>query len=307
MREDGMVCVTGHGVPSATIEGMEASATDFFGLPEATKRGFGTPDVYGPEGYTARGVESVARSNDQGKSKEAADVVESFTFASRTSCDRPALAGLDPLVCARAQTYWDEMIRVLDALHGITTLSFNLSRYFFEQFYRRANDASFVVRLAHYPAYNLTNGVLPYGRHTDYLTFTILRATQPGLQLEKRDGSFVDVLPVPDAFVVNAGDLTELWTNGVWRSAPHRVVPVPTDANPNVSAERCAIAFFTGPSEAAVITPILHPGDEPKFDGVAAGDWLRIKIGATTVVDDDTPDGGVLPVCDDDNAQRLSY
>ena len=65
------------------------------------------------------------------------------------------------------------------------------------------------------------------GAHTDYECLTILHATAPGLQVINGAGQWVAAPPIPGAFVVNIGDLLEVWSNGVFISTSHRVLPVP--------------------------------------------------------------------------------
>ena len=60
-------------------------------------------------------------------------------------------------------------------------------------------------------------------------------------------GTWVDVSPVPDALVVNIGDLLEQWTNGVFKSTRHRVV------NLVPGRERYSCAFFTSPDYDTVV------------------------------------------------------
>jgi isopenicillin N synthase-like dioxygenase len=92
-----------------------------------------------------------------------------------------------------------------------------------------------------------------YGAHTDYQGFTILSQDAPGLQVQMdntnlpsnstststastaststdtKDSNcrWVDIPPVEGAFIINAGDLLQHWTNGVWISNVHRVVNRP--------------------------------------------------------------------------------
>lgn len=57
-------------------------------------------------------------------------------------------------------------------------------------------------------------GGIGAGAHTDFGAITLLLTDEhSGLQLRLRD-KWVDVPPRPDCFVMNIGDLMELWTNG---------------------------------------------------------------------------------------------
>ena len=61
------------------------------------------------------------------------------------------------------------------------------------------------------------------GAHTDYECFTLLKPTAPGLEVINGAGEWIDVPPMPDTFVVNIGDMLELWTNGAFVATSHRV------------------------------------------------------------------------------------
>ena len=39
-----------------------------------------------------------------------------------------------------------------------------------------------------------------------------------------QDDKWIDVPADPDALVVNIGDMMEAWSNGIFRSIPHRVL-----------------------------------------------------------------------------------
>jgi isopenicillin N synthase-like dioxygenase len=48
---------------------------------------------------------------------------------------------------------------------------------------------------------------------------------EPGLQVKPRGGDWMDVPHVPGAYVVNIGDCLMRWTNDIYVSTPHRVLP----------------------------------------------------------------------------------
>ena len=131
------------------------------------------------------------------------------------------------------------------------------------------------------------------GEHTDYTGFTILHqdesdvgdADAGGLQVRLRSGEWHAVRPQPGAFVVNIGDLYEVWTNGRWRSTVHRVMKPPAHSAA-ARAPRLSIPFFTGPHNDAIIEAMPtcvdaeHP---PKYEPVRALDHLLRKLSASNV------------------------
>merc|ERR1712188_341588 len=84
--------------------------------------------------------------------------------------------------------------------------------------------------LSHYPPVEPAwEGKLRYREHSDYTGFTVLLQDEDdgcessgGLEVDI-DGVWVPVVPRKGCFVINIGDLFELWTNDRWRSTPHRV------------------------------------------------------------------------------------
>nr|XP_043635356.1 hyoscyamine 6-dioxygenase-like [Erigeron canadensis] len=78
------------------------------------------------------------------------------------------------------------------------------------------------------------------GSHTDPNLITFLQQDQYGLQLQK-DGKWLGIEPIPNAFVVNLGYQLQIISNGKLKSAQHRVVT-------NSKAARTSIGTFFGPS-----------------------------------------------------------
>ncbi|CAH1422632.1 unnamed protein product [Lactuca virosa] len=61
--------------------------------------------------------------------------------------------------------------------------------------------------------------------HTDKSLMTILHQEQvKGLQIQTKDGQWIDVDPAPSSFIVMAGDACMAWTNGRIEAPCHRVI-----------------------------------------------------------------------------------
>ena len=90
-------------------------------------------------------------------------------------------------------------------------------------FSRHATKTPSQLRLVHYPYNPDAEDGQGIGAHTDYECFTLLKPTAPGLEVLNGAGEWIDVPPVPGTFVVNIGDMLELWTNGAFVATSHRV------------------------------------------------------------------------------------
>ena len=66
---------------------------------------------------------------------------------------------------------------------------------------------------------------------------------------------------MPGAFVVNIGDLYEVWRNGRWQSTVHQVTK-PPPGSATVSSPRLSIPFFTGPRNDAVVEAMQMCGED---------------------------------------------
>uniref|UniRef100_A0A2P2J227 SENESCENCE-RELATED GENE 1 family protein n=1 Tax=Rhizophora mucronata TaxID=61149 RepID=A0A2P2J227_RHIMU len=105
------------------------------------------------------------------------------------------------------------------------------------------------MRMNYYPPCPQPEQVIGLTPHSDATGLTILLQVNKveGLQIRK-DGNWVPVRPLPDAFVVNIGDILEIFTNGAYRSIEHR-------ATVNTSKERLSIASFHSPRYDGEIGP----------------------------------------------------
>lgn len=151
-----------------------------------------------------------------------------------------------------------------------------------EFFVRYHNGENVSLRLLYYPSAgyrSVESGQLGAGAHTDYGMITLLfQRGVSGLEVQDADGQWHPVEPDSDAIVINTGDLMERWTNGRYRSTPHRV-------QPKLGGEdRYSIAMFVDPdteTPVRVLDTCLGPGESPKYPEVTAGEHIQERIRAS--------------------------
>ncbi|HEY4368862.1 MAG TPA: 2OG-Fe(II) oxygenase family protein [Steroidobacteraceae bacterium] len=112
-------------------------------------------------------------------------------------------------------------------------------------------------------------GYLGVNQHTDAGAITLLlQDEQPGLEVFNA-GKWQLIEPRQDAFVVNIGDIAQVWSNDRYRAALHRGLA-------NADAERFSIAFFLNPTYSANYAPLpstidaRHP---PRYRSINWGEF----------------------------------
>ncbi|WOO80346.1 putative 2-oxoglutarate-dependent dioxygenase DIN11 [Vanrija pseudolonga] len=112
------------------------------------------------------------------------------------------------------------------------------------------------MKIVRYPgaARANTQGV---GTHTDsgFLTLLWIEEGKGGLQVQLRDGSWIDAPPLKDALVVNIGEMLQVWAGGYLRATPHRVV------SPLAPDDRVSVPFFFNPSLDTTFPPFSLPSE----------------------------------------------
>ncbi|WP_172332655.1 isopenicillin N synthase family oxygenase [Mangrovicoccus sp. HB161399] len=128
------------------------------------------------------------------------------------------------------------------------------------------------LRLLHYVRNVNTTDLrsVNMGAHTDYECLTLLHTRNEGLQVMTQDDIWIDVPVDPATLIVNVGDMLESWTNGIFRSTPHRVL--------NLSPERFSLPYFVAANYDAEIKPfrqLLKENEIPKYQPIFAGEHLE--------------------------------
>ena len=107
-------------------------------------------------------------------------------------------------------------------------------------------DGNTILRALHYPAlddHTHIPGAIRAAAHEDINLITLLiTSTASGLQLQRRDGTWMNVNAEPGEIIVDSGDMLARITNGLLPATTHRVVN-PDDGG----ARRFSLPFFVHP------------------------------------------------------------
>ncbi|XP_051128620.1 codeine O-demethylase-like isoform X2 [Andrographis paniculata] len=133
------------------------------------------------------------------------------------------------------------------------------------------DDGMQSMRMTYYPPCPEPEKVIGLTPHSDACAITILLQVNgvEGLQV-KKDGVWMPVGILPDAIVVNLGDITEILSNGLYKSIEHR-------ATVNSEKERISIAMFFSPKLEAEVGPapslLKNTGEPPRFRRMKMEDY----------------------------------
>ncbi|KAM1655708.1 hypothetical protein ACFX1Q_008560 [Malus domestica] len=237
-QEWGFFQLVNHGVSSSLLEKMKTETQEFFNLPMEEKKIFSQQpgDI---EGFG----QSFVVSEDQ-----KLDWADTFVLTTLpVQLRKPHLLPKLPSPFRETiETYSLELkklaMTILSQMEKALQMETNEVTNIFE-------GALQAVRVNYYPPCPQPGKVLGLTPHSDGGALTILLQVNEmdGLQV-KKDGIWVPVKPLPDAFIVNIGDVLEVITNGTYRSIEHRAIV-------NSEKERLSIATFYNPRVDGEIGP----------------------------------------------------
>ena len=280
--ETGFLVIEGHGIPQRVINEQWDIVLKFFSSPLEVKREVKVPYSGYPYGWIGPDQEALAASKGE---VTPPDLKESFNggplnipknikdSAAYEFCYQPTLWPKIEGFKQIWERYYAEMEYLAKRIMAAFAEALGLESSYFERF---INNPISALRALHYPE---TKDVIidkqqRAGAHTDYGSLTIFlpEAGTSGLQIRKKN-TWIDVPALEDCFVINIGDLMELWTAKRWISTLHRVV-----AKPNQPARR-SLAYFHQPDWEATIKPISTSSSEP----VVSGPYLMEKFKSTNL------------------------
>lgn len=274
-RGPGFFLLAGHGIPGPLLSQVFAQAERFFAQPDHSKAPLSILKNPHNRGWAAQGSEKLDDTSSVMDRKEA------FNVGLDLADDDPRVVAGEPF---RGLNVWPSLPGFRDAMLAYYTAAWGLGRQlhravardlgleelFFEPHFTAPMAT---LRLLSYPSASGAADEIGAGAHTDYGALTLLMTDgEAGLQVRPRGGDWVDVPFVSEAFVVNIGDCLMRWTNDIYTSTPHRVLP-PKRA-------RKSVAFFLDPNPDSVISALPGTG-AAKYDPVTGADYLRSRLDAT--------------------------
>ena len=268
-RDSGFCYVTGHGVAPSLIRRAIEQSKAFFSLPIEEKMRLYIGCSRNHRGYVPEG-EEVFTGGTRDR-KEAFDLGLDLP-----ADDAEVLRGIPML----GPNPWPELPGFREHIGSYYDAVFNLGNVLFrgfalalglpeDHFSRRVTKPPSQLRLIHYPYNADAVDSVGIGAHTDYECFTILLPTAPGLEVMNGRGDWIDAPPIDGAFIVNVGDLLEVWTNGEFVATSHRVR--------RVREERYSFAMFCTCDYYTVVEPLdefVGRGRPPRYEPQTAGEHL---------------------------------
>ena len=288
-RDIGFCYLVNTGVPQETIDDAFEASRQFHAMPDAAKQAIAINSWH--RGYMAPKTSLIVTSSVAKVSQP--NYSESFMIMNEVPADDPHfgeplqgpnqwpadLPGFREAVVA----YEAAARRLAEGFTRLVARALSLPDDWFAPHFRRPTT---FLRMLHYPpqpdAQDDEFGSAP---HTDYGFLTFLLQDQVGgLQVRRRDGSWITATPMPGAYVINVADLLAYWSGGRWQSTPHQVRNVST-------VNRYSIPFFYDPSmETDVrVVPTCSKGDES--EAINYGAYLMERLDKNYAYRADDPDG----------------
>jgi isopenicillin N synthase-like dioxygenase len=240
-HELGFFYLVGHGVEPEFLERYFTTLKAFFSLPQSIKSTIDKRNSPYFRGWEREGAELT---NNRPDIREQLDVsTENLSYPVDVTppylrldgpnqwLDETVLPGFRDLVTE----FFQRMSGIASELLEVLAVGFELPRSHFRDLFGERPLS--LAKLIRYPA--TPAGQAGVNEHHDagFLTL-LLQHGVGGLQALAPDDSWIDIQPMPEAFVVNLGEMLQEMTGNYVVAATHRVI---------AAEERFSSAYFHGP------------------------------------------------------------
>ena len=287
----GFFYIENHGIDQNIVKRQFELAEKLFALPFEVKQKYDQS-----LNFSHRGFEQIAAQKSDIYAK--ADIKEGFYCGRNYAEDDPFVLaqyqnyGLNqwpteelPETEAYCQEYIAHMNDLCERIMQLLALSLDLPAHYFDE---SCVNPMVTLRLLRYPPHpkDADEHTFGAGAHTDWGSITILAQDHlGGLEVCLPDGTWVEAKPIENTFVVNLGDLIPRWTNGLYKSNPHRVRNVYSKGE-----SRYSIPYFYGPSYLTLIEALpgtVSDQTPAQFSVCTAGEHMEEMYRRTFDVKDE--------------------
>ncbi|XP_057738142.1 probable 2-oxoglutarate/Fe(II)-dependent dioxygenase isoform X1 [Arachis stenosperma] len=276
-KEWGFFQVTNHGVPLSLRRNLLEASKNFFSQSLQEKKKV-SRDESSPSGYS-----------DTELTRNVRDWKEVFDFLAKEPTFFPLTTDeLDDRVTQLSnkspqhpshfrdiiQEYIEEMEKLAFKLMELIAMSLGLQPKRLEEFFMRGQTS--LIRLNYYPPCPFPHIALGVGPHKDESALTILAQDEvEGLEVKhKTHQEWVRVKPTPNDYIINVGDIIQVWSNDAYESVEHRAIV-------NSEKERFSIPYFFFPAHDTEVKPLeelINEKSPSKYRPYKSGKFLLSRM-----------------------------
>lgn len=267
--EWGFFYIKNHGVTEQQLERFRGAFKGFFDLPKASKLKIRSSAA------NPRGWDNEQLTKNKLDWKEIYDVGGPQEDVAAPGGRHNQWPDEDELPGFRATLveYYKHLTHVSRRLIQVIAVALGERFDFFDQYFREGtegDDHSSRLRLNHYPVAPEPEKTMGLYHHTDSGAVTVLLQDDDvaSLQVFHRESqSWVGVPPIKDTYVINIGDMVQIWSNDKFVAPLHRVLASGTSV-------RYSSPFFYTPSFSADVEPIVTGDEKPQYRAV---NWREFR------------------------------
>lgn len=273
----GFVAIENHGIDQNLIDHLYDQIRKFFDLDIAIKKKYENVEG-GQRAYTSFGKEH-AKDSNKGDLKEfwhfgqILDENDPLRKEYPNNVEVVELPAFSKYGLEAYKAFEDTGKVILQSL----ALYLGLDEFYFDKWVDRGNS---ILRPIYYPAITeAPEGAVRAGAHEDINLITLLvGASADGLEVQDRDGNWIQAKAGKDQIVVNVGDMLQRLSNDKLKSTTHRVVNPPKEL---WATPRYSLPFFLHPQSAMPLNCLANCIDEEhpkKYSDILAGEYLNQRL-----------------------------
>ncbi len=277
LKSCGFVAIEGHGIDTDLLYKNYDLFKEFFALTDEQKRQYEHIEGGRQRGYTSFGVEHA-------KNSKKADLKEFWHVGRELPKDHPIYGRIPanvwpeevPALRENALALFDAMEASASVMLKAISLYLGKSEDFLPNMIKDGNS---IIRVIRYPVCEGFDepGVMRAAEHEDINLITLLpEATESGLELLNKDGTWLPIPSLKGQVIVDSGDMLARITNNLLPATTHRVV------NPQgVASDRYSMPFFVHPHPDQLLTVLescLAPGGEVTTPAITAEEFLFERL-----------------------------